>query len=127
MRRMPGSRRKLPGAPPSFWVPEVVRHCGVQHSSPCSFRFRCRSLAFRFSIFLRRSFICNCDMLPGCPAVCTERQMHVRSSESEVLYRWTRRTRGAEMLWAETVSGESWVSFGDRISCSALWGLEDAL
>ena len=29
----------------------------VQRSSPWSFRFRCRNLRFRFSIFLRRSFI----------------------------------------------------------------------
>jgi hypothetical protein len=33
-------------------------------SSPCSFRFRCRNLRFRFSIFLRRSFICRYDMMP---------------------------------------------------------------
>lgn len=52
----PRRARATPGAPRPRGGPGTVAPRG-REPSPCSLRFLCRNLRFRFSIFLRRSFI----------------------------------------------------------------------
>lgn len=49
--------RSRPARTAHAWAPSAPTHAASPAVSPCSFRFRCRNLRFRFSIFLRRSFI----------------------------------------------------------------------